>query len=87
MDIQLTDEQQRLLDAPLDTPPRVLDPRHNQAYVLITAEQYERLRALLEGTPLTHEEQLYFLREAGRRAGWDDPDMDVYNDLDPRRPS
>jgi hypothetical protein len=23
----------------------------------------------------------------GKRAGWDDPRMDVYNDLDPRRNS
>jgi hypothetical protein len=85
MDIPLTADQQQLLDTPHDTPPRVFDARHNQAYVLIPAEQYERLRALLEGTPLAREEQLYFLREAGRRAGWDEPEMDIYNDLDPRR--
>jgi hypothetical protein len=33
--------------------------------------------------PETQEE--YVLLQAGLRAGWDDPEMDVYNDLDPRR--
>lgn len=30
---------------------------------------------------LSHEEQRRLLKRAGRRAGWDDPEMDVYNDL------
>jgi hypothetical protein len=29
---------------------------------------------------LTPEERAGLLREAGKRAGWDDPEMDIYND-------
>jgi hypothetical protein len=37
-------------------------------------------------TPLlTREEQCTLLTKAGLRVGWDDPEMDIYNKLDPRR--
>ena len=32
-------------------------------------------------------EWLIQLEQFGKRAGWDDPEMDIYNDLDPRRKS
>ena len=35
--------------------------------------------------PLTEEERRALLIQAGLRAGWDDPEMDIYNDLDLRR--
>lgn len=53
-------------------------------YVIIRAELYERIKDLFDDGPLTPEEQQGLLREAGKRAGWDDPAMDIYNDLDPR---
>ncbi len=59
----------------------------DQRYVLIRAEIYDRIKDLFDDGPLSDEEQRWLLREAGKRAGWDDPAMDVYNDLDPRRPS
>jgi hypothetical protein len=55
------------------------------AYVVVKAEAFDRLRSVLEGGPLTIEEQRAALAHAGKRAGWDDPALDVYNDLDPRR--
>lgn len=85
MVIQLTLDQRQALDSPHETPLRVVDPITQKTYVLIASEQYERVKALFEEAPLSKEEQLYFLRKAGKRAGWDDPQMDVYNDLDPRR--
>jgi hypothetical protein len=33
------------------------------------------------------QERLFHLQQFGKRAGWDDPEMDVYDDLDPRRKS
>ena len=81
----LTTEQRQAIALAGDTPARVVDPETNTAYVLLRADLYERYKALFEEDPMTREEQLYFLREAGKRAGWDDPAMDVYNDLDPRR--
>jgi hypothetical protein len=40
------------------------DPETGQEYVLVPAEQYEKLRAVVDGIT--------------RRAGWDDPALDVY---------
>jgi len=42
---------------------------------------YDRVKALLEEDLPSEEEQLYFLREAGKAAGWDDPEMDIYDDM------
>ena len=60
--IDLTEEQQRELDGA--QPARLRDPRTNDTYVLVRAEFYERMRAILDGYT--------------RRAGWDDPELDVY---------
>jgi hypothetical protein len=35
--------------------------------------------------PLSPQERQQLLVKAGLRAGWDDPAMDVYDELDPRR--
>jgi hypothetical protein len=60
--IDLTEEQQRELDA--TQPARARDPRTNDTYVLVRADVYERMRAIIDGYT--------------RRAGWDDPELDVY---------
>jgi hypothetical protein len=54
-------------------------------YVVVKAAAYERLRSLLVAGPLSIEEQRAMIAQVGKRVGWDDPRMDVYNDLDPRR--
>ena len=47
---------------------------------------YDQIQTLLYNeTPLTPDERRAVLMQAGLRAGWDDPEMDVYTDLDPRR--
>jgi hypothetical protein len=54
------------------------------AYVVVKATAFERLRSLLEARPLSIEEQKAVVAHIGKKAGWDDPRMDMYNDLDPR---
>jgi hypothetical protein len=69
-----------------DQPIRLTDPETNSEYVLLPAGLYDQIRDLFyEHSTLTHDEQRALMRQAGLRAGWDDPEMDVYNDLDPRR--
>ena len=65
---------------------RLIDPETNVEYVVLTAETYEQVRngTYYDDSPLTEEEQTALLIECGLRAGWNDPEMDVYNDLDPR---
>lgn len=48
MSIQLTEQQQHALDADMESPPRVIDPRTNKPYVLVSLEEYEEIRAILE---------------------------------------
>ena len=48
MSIELTAEQQRGLLESGTFPPQVVNPRTNETYVLLPAELYERVRAVLE---------------------------------------
>ncbi len=86
MPTPLTAEQQQALDAQPEVPLRVVDPRTNRTYVLLPAEDYERIKPLFEEDPITEAEMRFLAAEAGRRAGWDDPEMDVYDDYDAHRP-
>jgi hypothetical protein len=60
--IELTEEQQTALGKA--QPAKLRDPRTNETYVLVRADQYERMRAVIDS--------------ATKRAGWDDPALDVY---------
>jgi hypothetical protein len=67
-------------------PLRLTDPETQAEYVLLQADIYDQLRGLLDNeTPLPPDERRAVLIQAGLRAGWDDPEMDIYNELDPRR--
>jgi hypothetical protein len=85
MTIRLTEEQWADVLQGSDGPVRVSDPGENATFVLVRADAYERFKALFEEDPVTQQERLFQLEQFGRRAGWDDPEMDVYDDLDPRR--
>ncbi len=87
--IERTFEQRQAVAQQGETPPRAVDPDTHTTYVLIREEVYTRLQALLDEV-----EDNQFLRdmyphvmEVFGREGWDDPTMDIYNDLDPRRKS
>ncbi|MGD9645880.1 MAG: hypothetical protein AB7U73_09215 [Pirellulales bacterium] len=70
---------QAALAASQGLPLEVVDPNTNERYVLIRAETYE---ALVSGKQAGTR---FALREMGRRADWDDPSMDAYDALDPRK--
>lgn len=64
----------------------LVDPETNAEYVVLPVEKLaDILKESYDDGPLTSEEQRWLLVQAGIRAGWDDPEMDVYNELDPRR--
>lgn len=56
--------------------PRVSDPRTNATFALLAEERYERFKAFFEDDPLSSAEKAALLREAGKRAGWNDPQPD-----------
>ncbi|MBI3410943.1 MAG: hypothetical protein HY040_21625 [Planctomycetes bacterium] len=47
--------------------------------MLVSEEAYERMQALLAPERLPRSEQQALLKAAGSRAGWDDPEMEVYD--------
>lgn len=87
MTIQLTDAQWSDVQQGTGTPVRVNGPAQQASFVLVRAEVYDRFKSLFEADPVTEQERMFQLQKFGQRAGWDDPAMDVYDDLDPRRPS
>ena len=64
MTIELTEPQRRALAEAGDAPPTVTDPDTRTEYVLVRADVYARLRAVVDGI--------------ATRAGWDDPQLDDY---------
>jgi hypothetical protein len=87
MPIRLTEEQWANVVQGSEVPVRVSDPAQSERFVLVQADVYERFKSLFEEDPVTEQERRFHLEQFGKRAGWDDPEMDVYDDLDPRRQS
>lgn len=79
---QLTPEQRSAVRQTTDGPVRMVDPDTNTEYVLLRADIYERVRRLFDDTT---SDAFLAQVESAAAAGWDDPALDVYNELDPRR--
>ena len=73
----LTPEQRQLLKASGAEPLRLLDPDTNEEYVLVKAEAYSQIQAVLED--LDPREMYPALHRAMHEEGWDDSQMDDYN--------
>lgn len=78
--IELTQEQRQELET---AEPVVAT---NTTYVLIHKDLYERIKGML-GDDSWAEDAYQAAMETFARDGWNDPRMDVYDELDPRRPS
>ena len=84
--ITMPKELQEAVRTSHDQPLRLADPDTNEEYIVLRAAVYDQMQTrLYDDTPLTDEEKQALLIKAGLRASWDDPAMDVYNELDPRR--
>jgi hypothetical protein len=83
--IELTPDQHQALATSGGAPARARDPVTNDEYVLLRAEVYDRIKLLVvddqNWTPGAYTAAM----EAFARDGWDDPRMDVYNALEPRK--
>ncbi len=82
--IELTQEQRHVLAQ--EENPVVVDPDTRQSYVLVRKEIFDRIKHLLyDDSDWTAEEQLRLLADSGARAGWNSPEMDVYDNYDENR--
>ena len=85
MTTTFTPEMRKALEEAGEQPLEIVDPETQQRYMLLKADVFDRLHLLLQGGSLSKEEQRFLLEQAGRRAGWDDSEMDIYDDLAPQR--
>jgi hypothetical protein len=78
--IELTEQQLQALEQPEATPPRIVNPRTKETFVLLPVDEYERLKAdEYDDSPWTKEELQALAWEAGKPLGWED--MDEYDDV------
>jgi hypothetical protein len=78
--IELTPEQRHELETGELVVPT------NTTYVLVHKNVYERIKSLLSDEEWTRDAYQAAM-DVFARDGWDDPRMDVYDELDPRRAS
>ena len=84
--IVLTKKLQQAVQEANGQPVRLADPETGSEYVVLPAKIFDQVQDVLYNTnPLAIEEQRALLVKVGLSVGWDDPAMDVYNELDPRR--
>jgi hypothetical protein len=73
--IQLTEQQVEALEHAEATPPRVVNPRTKETFVLLRVDEYERLMAdEYDDSPWTREELQALAWEMAERTGWEEYD-------------
>ena len=85
MTVKLSPEQEEALKRHGHRPVHVVDHSGQVAYVLVPADDYERIRPLLESDEFDIRETYLLQEEVARAEGWEDPVMDDYDDYDTRR--
>jgi hypothetical protein len=78
--IELTEEQMGAMDTSAADPPRVVNPRTKETFVLLRVDQYERLKDEYDDNPWTREELQALAWERVKHE-----DFDEYDDL-PEKP-
>ena len=79
MILQLTPQQIEAVAANATTPPTLIDPNTQTAYVLIRKDLYEQMLSdEYDDSPWTAEERDALAWEAGKHAGWEE--MGEYDD-------
>ena len=82
--IEMTEQQMQALETPDISPPRIMNPRTKETFVLLRVDEYERLKEdEYDDSPWTRAELQALAWEAGKRAGWED--TDEYDDV-PEKP-
>jgi hypothetical protein len=81
--IELTEEQSRELSA---AEPMAVDPRTKETYVLVRSDLYERIKGLIyDSGDATDDELRMLLARSADANGWNEPEMDDYDNYDAKR--
>jgi hypothetical protein len=78
----LSTEQLQDIQRAGNQPIRVVDPTTRKVYVILEVARFEQLQSLISDEPLSLSEQSDLLARMGKRVGWDDPEMDRYDNYD-----
>ncbi len=82
MATSLSVEQQQALAKSPGEPLEVVDEASQTRYILLREDQFARVRALLAGDDFDVRDTYAAQTSALSAAGWDDPDLDIYNNYD-----
>ena len=85
MSINLSAELRQALAAHPGEPIELIDEASHARYVLLPGEQFDRIKALLTTDEFDIRESYAAQSAALAAAGWDDPELDLYNDYDSNR--
>lgn len=78
---KLTDEQRSAVEQQGGRPIEVVDAATERTYYLISSDQFNQIRALLESEPFDVS-QTYAAQSAALSSIWNDPQLDAYNDTE-----
>jgi hypothetical protein len=82
--IALPKDLQEVVRRAGDQPVHVTDVDTNAEYVVVPVKLFEAMAAGIPRKVLSKDEQVRLLVATGLRVGWDDPEMDIYNDVEPQ---
>jgi hypothetical protein len=83
MMMNLPNDLRQAIEKEGGSPVHLVDVDTNTHYVLMRAELYENLKSLLVEDEEFDPRVLYpLMAKSAAAAGWDDPEMDVYNGYD-----
>jgi hypothetical protein len=81
MQMKLTAEQQQSIKR--GAPVRVTEPQTNLECVVVRADVYERMRKLIyDDSPWTDEEKALLAEEAGESIGWNERELQEYDNYE-----
>ena len=86
MTLVITDDLRQVLDAERGQPVKIVDEQTSRVYYVISAEQFEAVRALFAEDEFAPRELYPLISKTAWEAGWNDPQMDDYDDYDEHRP-
>jgi hypothetical protein len=81
----ITDQMRQALDAMQGQPVRVVDEKTSLVYYVVSAAQFETIRALLAEGEFQPQEAYPLIAKTAAEAGWSDPSMDAYDNYDEHR--
>jgi hypothetical protein len=86
MSMPLSAEQRQAIAACPGEPLELVDEVSHARFVLLPADQFDRVKALLTADEFEIGETYAAQSAALAAAGWDDPELDIYNNYDSHRP-